>query len=134
MKTVKYQTQRVTIAVGNYTDDHIESEKLDLDTDYDRVTGVSVHRVLDSGVANGDYSIGIRNDKLGEIHELTHIGGWATAADDGTNPDERFKTFNFEVKGGKQLDCRVKLPTQNLATALIVEFVIRLEKDYRRTA
>lgn len=132
MKKIKYQSKRVTIAISNYAADHLEVGNLDLDKAYDRVTGVAVHRVVDAGAANGDYKIGLQNDN-GVIHDPTHIASWATAKDDGTNPNERFKEINVPVNGGGQMQCQVKLPAQNLAAAIQVEFVFRLEQDSVRT-
>lgn len=133
MKKIKYQAKRVTIPVANYGADHIQSENLELDSAYDRVTGVAIHRVLDSGAANADYKIGLQDDN-GVIHDDTHIGSWSTAKDDGTTPNERFKTLSRDIRGAGQMQCRVKLPAQNLATALSVEFVFRIEQDQVRTS
>lgn len=132
MKTIKYQTQTVTISVANYAADHTEVEEIQLDKTYDRVTGVAVHVLNDSGAANTNYQLGLAND-IGDLHELTHVGGWATGKADGTSPNERFKDFNFEIQGGGLVQCKVKLPAQNLATALSVQFVFRIEKDFKRT-
>lgn len=133
MKKIKYQSKRVTIAAANYAADHLESEPVDLDKAYQRVTGVAIHRVSDAGAANGDYKIGLSNDN-GVIHDPTHISSWSTAKDDGTNPNERFKDLNVDINGGGQMQCQVKLPAQNLATDIEVEFVFRLEQDGVRTA
>jgi hypothetical protein len=133
MKKIKYQSKRVVIAIGNYAVDKVAVEPLDVDKAYDRITGVAVHRVIDAGAANGDYKVGLSNDN-GVIHDPTHISSWATAKDDGTNPNERFKELNVDVNGGGQMQCIVNLPAQNLLAAIQVEFVFRLEQDRVRTA
>lgn len=130
---VKYQTKRVTIPAATYAAEFPANESLDLDSAYDQVVGVAIHRVVDSGVANGDYKIGLSDDN-GVIHDPTHISGWATAKDDGTNPNERFKEITVDVRGAGQIQCIVKLPAQVLATALVVEFVFKLEQNRERTA
>jgi hypothetical protein len=131
MKTIKYQSKRVTVAADTYSAQHISPDTIDLDKSYDRVTGVAIHRVVDSGVASTDYKIGLSNDN-GVIHDPAHIDNWATARGDGTNPNERFKELNVGIREGGNIGCQVVLPAQVLGTALQVEFVFRLEKDNTR--
>lgn len=133
MQKIKYQTQRVTIAIGNYAAEKFVSEPITLDQAYHQVIGVSVHIVNDSGVANGDYKLGLQNDN-GVIHDPTHIGGWATAKNDGTNPNERFKDFTVDIRGGGQIQCQAILPAQNLLTALTVDFVFKIVQNQERIA
>lgn len=130
---IKYQSKTVTIAAGNYSADYTAPDTIDLDKAYDKVTGVAIHRVVDSGVANQNYKIGLQNDN-GVIHDATHISNWATAKDDGTNPNERFKELDVPIGGGGLMQTIVKLPAQNLGTALVVEFVFRLEMSQVRTS
>jgi hypothetical protein len=131
MKRIKYQTKRVTVAAATYSAQHISPDVLVLDKKYSRVTGVAVHRVVDSGVANTDYKIGLQNNNE-VIHDPTHIDNWATARGDGTNPNERFKELNVDINAGGDMQCQVVLPAQVLGTALQVEFVFRLEMDTTR--
>jgi hypothetical protein len=131
MKKIKYQSKTVEIAVAVYAAKKLEIGEIIPDGSYDRITGIAVHRINDAGAANANYKVGLQNDS-GVVHDLTHIGNWATGKDDGTNPNERFKEINIDIKGSGNLQCMVELPAQNLATKLEVEFVIRLEQDLVR--
>ena len=130
----KFQRVRVTVAAAVYGADHRQVGLIDLDKSYDLFDKVFVHRVEDSGAANGDYLVGIADDN-GVIHEPTHISSWATAKDDGTAPDERAKSIGeWDVRGAGQLQCFVVMPAQTLATDVLVEFCVRLKKSMARVA
>jgi hypothetical protein len=131
MNKVKYQSKTVTVNAGTYTTEQRVVEYIELDKSYDQVVGISVHRIIDSAAANGNYKIMIATDN-GTEHDPTHISGWSTAKDDGTNPNERFKELLIDVRGSGQLQCIVVMPAQTLAAAVQVEFVAKLIQNQKR--
>jgi hypothetical protein len=132
MNKPRYQSKTVTIAAGTYSAEYRATETIELDTAYDTVVGVAVHRIIDTAAANGNYKVMIATNNRVE-HDPTHISSWSTSKDDGTNPNERFKDFNIDVRGAGNLQCTIVLPAQTLASAIQVEFVVKLIQDKKRT-
>lgn len=119
MNKIKYQSQRITLALGTAS---VDETIVEIDKNYDRITGYAVHSVSQN--AADKFSLGLV-DRSGVLHDRTfendHISSTSVPM------GKRYKEINTEASGNQ---VRVQIePVAALNAALIVDVVFRLESE-----
>jgi len=122
-RNLKYQVQEVTLA--NPTTAGTYETSFDLDTNYEKCTGLWVKAVVVGGLTN--YMIGL-SDNAGVILDLADADLMQAATS--VAPDDKFLSVNFPIIQGQGLKVRVKVPTgQSTGSAFTLEVHARLERQ-----
>lgn len=121
---VRYQTKQITVA-SSVSANTTQEDTIELETGYDRVTGIAVHEITDGSITDGYYRIGIQ-DQDRVYHGLTHIDNWDGGT--GVSPNDKFKKIDFEVKQSQLVTIKTNVPASP-STDLKYEIVFRLERD-----
>lgn len=118
-----YQTIKIVKAIGSPAG--ATTEKVQLNQDYDRCTGIALVEVTDGNLPGGHYDVGIHDERETYINS---IGKSMLKVGDQTPQDQRYLSITIPIKSGTETKILTSLP--DIPTA-DVEFnlIFRLERE-----
>lgn len=122
----EYRYQVIPISVANNSAVNTLTEaSVQLDRDYDKITGLAYHEIASGGAAANNYQVGVKTSRKQWVDPV-NINNWR--ADTGVPPDLKFRRMNIPYASGDSFYVQI-INGAITNAALQGELVMRLEKS-----